>query len=476
MPVPRIRTATVLIALGAASLSAPPAAASPPAAPPAPEVKLPATFNPAASLAPLVKAVEPAVVAIEVEGLRSGPGMGELPPGFRDFFGPFLQEMDPGPRMVRGEGSGFVISPDGLLVTNHHVVDGASTVRARFAGGELVEATLIGSDPRTDLALLQLPADRTWAYVELGDSEALQVGDWVVAIGNPLGLGITVTAGIISGKGRNLGSNPYDEFIQTDAAINQGNSGGPLFDLSGRVVGVNSAIIKYANTVGFSIPSDLVRRVIADLREGGVVRRGFIGVGLQDPDPDLARALGLDKARGALVTFVQPDTPAERAGLRSGDVLTAVEGAAVADSASLIRLIGRHKPGEKVRVDVWRDGRARTMRLELAARPDEAASAPPAGRPAPPVREPAPTTVDLGFRVRPAVAADTDSSAVEVTWVDPAGPARGRLVPGDRILSVHRQPVSSPAELAEAIRAGGDPVLLEVIRAGGRRYVAIKRP
>lgn len=465
----------VRLLIATAHLTLVPAAMAGTVASPTPVGELPATFNPAKSLAPLVRAVEPAVVAIEVEGVRAGPGVADLPPGFRDFFGPFLQDMDPGPRVVRGEGSGFVISADGLLVTNHHVIDGASSVKARFASGEIIEAAVIGSDPRTDLALLQLPADRSWPHVELGDSEQVEVGDWVVAIGNPLGLGITVTAGIISGKGRNLGSNPYDEFIQTDAAINQGNSGGPLFDLHGRVIGVNSAIIKYANTVGFSIPSDLVRRVVEDLREGGVVRRGFIGVGLQDPDPELARALGMDKARGALVTHVQPDSPAERAGLRPGDVLTAVEGAAVADSASLIRLIGRHKPGERVRIDLWREGRSRTARMELAARPDEAAAGPRPDRPAPPAVEPAPTTIDLGFRVRPITAADTAGAAIQVVQVDPAGPARGRLLPGDRIVSVNRQPIAAPAELAEAIQASGDPVLFEILRGDTRRYIAVPR-
>ena len=455
----------MLLAIAPVAIAAPADGANAPVAPPP-------TFNPAASLAPLVEAVTPAVAAIEVEGVRSGAA--DLPPGFEEFFGPFLRDFDPGPRVVRGEGSGFVIDADGLLVTNHHVVDGATTVRARFADGTTVTAEVIGSDPRTDLALLQLPRDRTWAHVTFGDSDALRVGDWVVAMGNPLGLGITVTAGIVSGKSRNLGNNPYDEFLQTDAAINQGNSGGPLFDLNGRVVGVNSAIIQYANTVGFSIPSNLARRIVEDLRDGGVVRRGFLGIGLQDPDEDLARALGLASARGALVTEIEPGLPADAAGLRRGDVVVDVDGTPVADAASLIRAIGRYKPGERVALGLWRDGRRKEVRVQLAARPDD----PTIARTPQPRAAPAPTTETtsaLGFRVRPTTATSTEAAALEVVAVDAEGPARGRLMAGDRIVAVNRVPVTTTAALAEALEASGETVLLEILRGETRRFVAIAR-
>lgn len=469
-----MRTAVISLTLLAASAGAVHALAGP-VTPPEPIAANNGEYTPSRSLSPLVKAVQPAVASIEVEGVVS-PRAAQLPPEFQDFFGPLMRDSNPGPRVVRGEGSGFVISADGLLVTNHHVVDQATTIRARFDDGTTVEAKLLGSDARTDIALLQLEGDRDWSYVELGDSDALQVGDWVVAMGNPLGLGITVTAGIISGTGRSLGNNPYDEFIQTDAAINQGNSGGPLFDLNGRVVGMNSAIIKYANTVGFSIPSALVQRVVDDLREGGVVRRGFIGIGLQDPDAQLAEALGLATTRGALVTDVQPGMPAERAGLRSGDVVLAVDGLDVADSSALIRRIGRYQPEDRVKLTVWRDGRERTVKVQLDERPDELAERAP--RRVAPAPKPPPPLNDLGFRVEPSTqsrADDEPSDGLVVTWVDPSGPAAGRLEVGDRIMSMNRQPVHDAAELAEMASVSGDTVLLSVERRDTRRYVAIRR-
>lgn len=439
---------------------------------PAPAPPGGSTYDPGRSLAPMVQAVEPAVVAIEVEGVVGGQSH-ELPPGFREFFGPLMQDFNPGPRVVRGEGSGFVISEDGLLVTNHHVIQGASTIRARFSGGETVEATLVGSDPNTDIALLRLPEDRSWSYVSFGDSDGLQVGDWVVAVGNPLGLGMTVTAGIISGKGRSLGHNPYDEFIQTDAAINQGNSGGPLFDLNGQVVGMNSAIIKYANTVGFSIPSRLVQRVIDDLREGGVVRRGFIGVSLQDPDRELADALGLARSGGALITEVHPDLPAANAGLRPGDVILKVGEVEVADSGSLIRAIGKHKPGEKVRLSVWRDGSARVIKVELADRPERDLMPQTRQRQPPAQMSSGSELARFGFKVRPNQAIGPAEPGLVVTEVDPAGPAAGRLQTGDRLIAINRSPITSVTEVEEALAAAGGSVIIEVLRGDSRRFVAL---
>ncbi|TVQ89410.1 MAG: PDZ domain-containing protein [Deltaproteobacteria bacterium] len=461
MVVPTLRVTILSLSLVANSLAGPVSAPEPSA-----------TYDPGRSLAPLVRAVEPAVVAIEVEGLVERQ-RSPLPPEFRDFFGPLMQDADPGPRRVRGEGSGFVISADGLLVTNHHVVHGASVVRARFSTGETIEAELLASDPTTDIALLQLPQQRAWTYVEFGDSDSLEVGDWVVAVGNPLGLGTTVTAGIISGKGRSLGNNPYDEFIQTDAAINQGNSGGPLFDLNGRVVGVNSAIIKYANTVGFSIPSGLVQRVIEDLRQSGEVRRGFIGVSLQDPDPALAEALGLPHRVGALITQVHDGHPAAEAGLRPGDVVREVEGVEVIDSASLIRIIGKHRPGEKVKLGIWRDGRDRHLTVRLDSKPEPRASR---DQPRITTREQpkhSSTFENFGFSVRPNAARNLERPELVITSIDPAGPAMGRLQVGDRLLAINRSNVETVEEAEEALAAGGSAVILEVERGAGRHFVAL---
>jgi serine protease Do len=429
------------------------------------------SYDPSRSLAPLVKAVEPAVAAIEVEGtVRAGPA---IPPQLREFFGPMMP--DTPPRRMKGEGSGFVISADGLLLTNHHVVDGAETIRARFTDGTVVEAELIGSDASTDVALLQLPDDRTWTHVSLGDSDAVEVGDWVVAVGNPLGLGSTVTAGIVSGKGRNLGDNPYDEFLQTDAAINRGNSGGPLFSLDGAVVGMNTAIIQYANTVGFSVPANVIQRVIDDLRDDGRVSRGYIGVALQPMDRGLATAMGLDEPRGALVTDVQPGLPGAEAGLRSGDVVLEVEGETIDDTADLIRTIGRYQAGEKVRLTLWRDGREKRVGLTLAERPGrKVARAAPAEEDAAPQATP---VQSLGLRVAPLTAADADlPQGVRITAVDPAGPAGDRLAAGDVIVKVNRVPITDVAELEQVLGAASGTALFEIRRGEARRFVAVDVP
>ncbi len=264
------------------------------------------TYDPSRSLAPLVDAVGPAVVAIEIEGTRSGP---RIPPGMERLFGA------PGPQHVQGEGSGVIISGDGLVLTNHHVIADADTVGVRLASGDLVTATILGSDPSIDVAVLRLEGDGTdWPFLTLGDSDQVRVGDRVVAGGNPLGLGNTFTAGIISAKGRALGMAAYDDFIQTDAAINQGNSGGPLLDLDGQVIGINTAIIQGANTIGFAVPTALIRPILPDLVATGRVARGYIGVRHQPVTEELADALGLDEATGALIAEVVVGTPAVRAG------------------------------------------------------------------------------------------------------------------------------------------------------------------
>lgn len=472
----RAATFAGAVALGAVAL-APVAISSKPApAPsaieiPVPDAALPATYSPAASFAPLVEAVEPAVASIEVEGVVPGRSARDLPPEMQEFFGRFMGEQPP--RVVKGEGSGFVISADGLLLTNHHVVDGARTIRARFTDGTLVDAELVGSDARTDVALLQLPKDRAWPHVELGDSDGLRVGDWVLAVGNPLGLGSTVTAGIISGKGRNLGNNPYDEFLQTDAAINRGNSGGPLFALDGSVVGMNTAIIQYANTVGFSVPSSVIRRVIDDLREDGRVSRGYLGTALQPLDAQLARALGLDDTDGALITEVQPGSAAEDAGLRSGDVILSVNDEEVDDTASLVRAIGRHRSGEKVQLHTWRDGKARVVKVKLGQRPDAEEAEAPATR-EPPASAEGPLS-RLGIEARAFRPVDSGlPDGVRVTRVDAGSPAEGRLLPSDLIVAANRVRVSDVKALSDVLAAAGKTVLLEIRRGDARRFVAVE--
>ncbi|MFK7929938.1 MAG: trypsin-like peptidase domain-containing protein [Myxococcota bacterium] len=431
---------------------------------PVPTVIPDASYNPTRSFAPLVDAVSPAVVAIEVEGTRAGP---EMPPMMRRFFG----QQGPNTRPMKGEGSGFVISADGLLLTNHHVVDGADTITVRFSDGRREKASLIGSDAENDVALLQLPKGKPWPHVTLGDSDALAVGDWVVAVGNPLGLGTTVTAGIISGKGRNLGDNPFHAFLQTDAAINQGNSGGPLFAVDGRVVGMNTAIIQYANTIGFAVPSGTLKRLVEDLQDDGLVQRGFIGVGLQPVDADLSLALGMETTHGALVNLVQPDQPGAKAGLAPGDVIVRVNDRNVRDVNETIRTIGALRPGDRVRLGVWRDGKAQTLKLTLGERPGQA-SAPSPREPSPEQQSTDPV-LDLGIRLAPATRMDGVDNGVRVLMVEPGGPAAGKLRAGDVLLEANRVPIDAPSTLARVLTGSSDMVLLKVQRGQSKVFVAV---
>jgi serine protease Do len=329
----------------------------------------PGAVNPTRSFAPLVRVVEPAVVAIEVQGVIPGADLSQVPPMLREFFGsdPRLRQ----PHVLHGEGSGVIISHDGLLLTNHHVIRSAEKIRARFADGRVVDVKLLGSDPSIDIALLQLPKQQSWPYVEIGISSEAQVGDWVVAVGNPLGLGHTVTAGIISGKGRALGHNVYDDFIQTDAAINQGNSGGPLFNLQGQVIGINTAIIQGANTVGFAIPIDMVKNALGDLQTSGRVARGFLGIRTRHLTEELAGMLHAKDVKGVLVAQVYDTTPAMKAGLRAGDIITHVDRKAVSTPADLVRNIGTHRPGESVEITLRRGAQEKNLRLRLSERPRE---------------------------------------------------------------------------------------------------------
>ena len=323
---------------------------------PAPEAPA-QTYNPQRSFAPLIRAISPAVVAIEVEGPSVVPDLSDLPPFFRDFIDP--EKMRPQPQT--GEGSGFVVSADGWVITNHHVIEDAQSITLKFVDGRTAKARVLGSDPSLDVALLDIEGDEVWPYVELGDSTRVEVGDWVVAMGNPLGLGTTVTVGIISGKGRALGHNVYDDFLQTDAAINQGNSGGPLFDLEGRVIGINTAIIAGANTIGFAIPIDAAREIMAELGTNGRVARGYIGL---RPDPT-----DEGEDAGARVGAIFDGTPADKAGIRVGDRIIAVDGQPIRTPVELVRTISRRDPGEKVDVRLVREGKELSVRVTLAERP-----------------------------------------------------------------------------------------------------------
>lgn len=305
------------------------------------------------SLADMVEAVGPSVVQIDATGEA------------RAVRTPFGYMQQPGKKAV---GSGFIIDRDGLVITNNHVVDGASKVAVTFSDGSSRTARVLGRDPKTDIAVLRIEGGGTFKPVEWGNSDTTRVGDSVFAVGSPFGLGNTVTSGIVSARGRDIGAGPYDQFLQVDAAINSGNSGGPLFDATGRVVGVNTAIFSPSGGnvgIGFAIPASLAQDVARQIADKGAVTRGYVGVGLQEITPTIAEALGLADARGALITAVEPGSPAASSALHSGDVVRSFAGRPVSDSRSFARLVADARPGESVPIVVRRNGREIALDLEI---------------------------------------------------------------------------------------------------------------
>jgi serine protease Do len=380
--------------------------------------------------------------------------------------------MAPRSRPVNAEGSGFFISADGYAVTNNHVVDHAKTVQVVTDEGRIMSAKVIGTDPKTDLALIKVEGS-DFPFVHLADHDP-RIGDWVIAVGNPFGLGGTVTAGVVSARGRDIGAGPYDDFIQIDAPVNKGNSGGPTFDTNGNVIGVNTAIFSPSGGsvgIGFDIPADTVKTVVAQLKDHGHVTRGWIGVQIQPVTADIADGLGLKKAEGALVSEPQNDSPAAKAGIVAGDVITTLDGAAVKDAHALARKIGTMAPGTSVKLGVLRDGNEKTVTISLGTLPDErqANAAPQGGSEN--------GTPRLGLTLAPASAVG-GNQGVAVTAVDPAGPAADHgMKSGDVILDVAGKMVSSPSdvskEIADLHKAGKKTVLMRVKSGNATRFVAI---
>lgn len=382
-------------------------------------------------------------------------------------FGDFFDQFDRffgeqgrrAPREQRSLGSGFVISADGYIVTNNHVIEGADKIKVNLQSGKNADksydAELIGADTETDLALLKIDAGSSLPVLAFGDSDALKVGQWVMAIGNPFGLDHTVTAGIVSAKGRTIGAGPYDNFIQTDASINPGNSGGPLLNLDGEVIGINTAIIASGQGIGFAIPSKLARQVIDQLKEHKSVKRGWLGVSIQDLDENSAKALGMNEARGALVANVTPGDPAEKNGVRAGDVIVAVDGVDIEDSGDLTRKIGDLLPGVKITLSVWRKGGTTKVPVVLGERnADKVAQGQGASE--------APGEAVLGLSVRPVsaeeakvlgMAAPTGLLVLEVEDGSSAG--ESGVDAGDVILEANGRPVDSVKAFVEVVNGDG---------------------
>lgn len=448
------------------------------------------------SLAPLAEQISPSVVNITtstvIEG-RTGP-QGIVPDGspFEDFFREFQDRNGPGdqPRRSSALGSGFVISEDGFIVTNNHVIEGADEILIEFFPGdgqpeEKLVAKVIGTDPNTDIALLKVETDQPLKFVPFGNSDLSRVGDWVVAMGNPLGQGFSVSAGIVSARNRAL-SGTYDDYIQTDAAINRGNSGGPLFNMDGQVVGVNTAILSPNGGsigIGFSMASNVVTRVVDQLKEFGETRRGWLGVRIQDVDPDMVEAIdGLDDARGAMVTDV-PEGPAKEGGMESGDVILSFDGNDVDDTRGLVRQVGNSPVGKAVRVVVLRAGKTETLKITLGRR-EEAEGAIPAAAPAPEEKEPelkeilGMTLSPLTNELREQLGVDADMVGLAVTNVDETSEAYEKgLRSGDVITEAGQQKVEDLEVLEKRIEevktAGRKSLLLLVRRAGDPRFVAL---
>jgi serine protease Do len=443
------------------------------------------------SFADVVDKVRPAVVSVKVKvdtpqvGLldnNEGSGRENLPPQIEQFMRRFFGDqpgMGQGPRnrRVTGQGSGFFVSGDGYIVTNNHVVERATEVDITTDDGKTYTAKVVGADPRTDVALLKVDGhDFPWVKFS---TTAPRVGDWVLAVGNPFGLGGTVTSGIVSARGRDIGAGTYDDFLQIDAAVNRGNSGGPTFNLAGEVIGVNTAIVSPSGGnigIAFAIPAETVERVVASLKETGSVTRGYLGVQIQAVTPEIAEGLGLKEAQGALVADVQGDTPAAKAGIKAGDVVLSVDGQPIKDARELSRRIAGLQPGATVKLNVLRDGKERTFEIVLSKLPEQRA----AEKPNAPKREQQGSELPrLGLSLAPANSvAGAGREGVVVTEVDPKGPAAERgLKSGDVILEVAGRAVANPAEVRDAIgqaqKDGKGVVLMRVKSENGTRFVTV---
>jgi serine protease Do len=442
------------------------------------------------SLSPLINSVKDAVVNVEVTSRQEAQTLQRFDLGedfFERFFGrPFGGDGPPlpfrpapeGDLLRRGIGSGVLIDSKGLILTNHHVVRSADNIRVTLHDGRQFDARVLGGDPLTDLALIRVKQDASGLpYARLGNSDAMEVGDWVVAIGNPLGLASSVSAGIISARARNINIGPYDDFLQTDAAINPGNSGGPLFNLSGEVIGINTAIAGQGTGIGFAIPSNMAKALLPQL-EKGEVRRGWLGVMIQDLTPELAKALDAPVTKGALVSSVEEDTPAARAGLRSEDVITALDGAPVESSSGLTRAIGARQPGARVTVTLFRDGKKLERPVTLGTRPDLEARQKEGSGPQERRLE------ELGLQFQ-----DIDARTAQARGVPAKGALITRVVPGSRadragltagmlIVEAGSKPISRAGDLEQALQQAkpGSALLLRVQVPDGQLLKALEIP
>ncbi len=445
------------------------------------------------SFADLAEELLPSVVNISttqvIEG-RSGPELPKLPPGspFEDFFKEFFDRNQPGQRSRRATslGSGFIVDVEGYIVTNNHVIQDADEISVILHDDTRLKAELVGRDAKTDLAVLKVKPKGKLTAVKFGNSDTARVGDWIVAIGNPFGLGGTVTAGIISARGRDINAGPYDDFIQTDASINRGNSGGPMFNLKGRVIGINTAIFSPSGGsvgIGFAIPSSTARPVIKQLIKHGIVRRGWLGVHIQAVTEEIAETLGLKEATGALVASVIPGGPAEKAKIEAGDVILRFNNNKVDQMRRLPRIVAETEIGVSVPLEIWRNNKKITLRAKIEELEDTTevaakTSGPKKGKESS-IKALGLKLSSLTAKMRGKYSLEKDAKGVVVTSVDENGPAAEKGIrPGDVIVEISQEEVSGPADVkkkvAEAEKSGRKSVLLLIEGQGGLRFVAIR--
>jgi len=489
-----VACAALVFATGAALAQAPQAAQGRPA------LGTNAPTPPMPSFADLAERLLPAVVNISTtqtirpdRNQRRGPDIPQFPPGspFEEFFREFFdrQRPDAPPRRAQSLGSGFIIDEAGYIVTNNHVIADADEIKVTMQDNTQLSAKVVGRDAKTDLALLKVDSPKPLPFVKFGNSDEARVGDWVIAIGNPFGLGGSVTAGIISARQRDINAGPYDDFIQTDASINRGNSGGPLFNLAGEVIGINTAIYSPSGGsvgIGFAIPSALAKPVLEQLREFGRARRGWLGVNIQTVTEEIADSLGLDKPRGALVARVTEKGPAEQAKIEPGDVILKFDGREVTEMRRLPRMVAETPVGKTVPVVIWRKGKEMTVQVKIGELEDTeqmAAAAPggdrtPSGPPASTVETLGMSLATLTPELRERYEIDEKTKGVVITKVDEGSPAAERgLRPGEVIVEVNQEPVSSPQQVVDKVKEaksqGRRGVLVMVDRQGEQRFVGL---
>ena len=429
------------------------------------------------SFADLVEDLQPSVVNISTTNVikqrspfQRGPGGPNDP--FNEFFDKFFGGQSPEREFKRqGLGSGFIMTEDGYVVTNNHVIDRATDIDVILQNGDKYEAKVVGKDPKTDLAVLKIDSDEKLQAVNFGDSENLRIGDWVIAIGNPFGLGYTVTAGIVSAKGRTLGFGAYDDYIQTDASLNPGNSGGPLFNLKGEVVGVNTAIVARGQGIGFAIPIDLAEFVIEQLKSDGKVVRGWLGVYVQKITPEIASSFDLKEDEGALVSDLAPDGPAEKAGIKRGDVVIEFDGKKVNDVSDLTNYAAETAPGTEVDIKIIEDGKTKTLKVKLGNFPDQRD------------RIESEVNENLGIRVKqitPQIAQRfnlTQENGIIISDLQQGSPASlAGLKIGDIILKINKKDTNTLSEYSDALGAikAGDTALFQVKRGNNTLFAAVR--